>query len=276
MSVEDVAAQLDQAGRGGVTLPEYGAVTAVNTDGTVSVELGRGEINSVPAARSYWPRAVGDTVVVVTARQGPLVLCAVGAGTSGMGITVNDNPPPGGTGWEAVNVYARDGQLWGDRVTAAPPPSGTTVTAVGVALHTYRSGTWLRSMVAEQGDWAGYGIQTGLVTFAAGAFTPISGLTPSAASVTMHRRDTAHGQFGETPTTLWRASVSGIPTTTPTRIAGLHLGPWLRRNETATATLTAAWVAPFCAGTANSLILYSDMSAENVELDSLTLTITAA
>lgn len=275
MSVEDVAAQLDQAGRGGVTLPEYGAVTAVNTDGTVSVELGRGEINSVPAARSYWPRAVGDTVVVVTARQGPLVLCSVGAGTSGMGITVNDNPPPGGTGWEAVNIFARDGQLWGDRVTAAPPPAGTTVTAVASALHTYRSGAWLRSVVAEQGDWAGYGIQTGVATFPAGAFTPISGLTPTAASVTMHRHDTAHGSYGETPTTLWRALVSGVPATTPTRIAISHLGPSLRRNETATVELTAGWVAPFCAGTANSLVLYSDVAAENVEIDSLTLTITA-
>ncbi len=273
MSVDDVVERLDQAGRSKVTMPEYGTVRAVNADGTVTVEMGRGEVNSVPASRSYWPRAVDDVVLVIEARQGPVVLCAIGAG-GGTGITVSNDPPPVGQGWEAVNVFTRAGQLWGDRVTAAPS-TGTTVTATASILSTYRSGSHLRDSVAEQGTSGGYPMHTGLVIFPAGSFAAISGLTAQSGKVEMHRRDTSHGQVAATAPTLWRASYASPPATTPTKQDGSWLGPALRRNETGHVSPSGAWLQPFCAGTANALVIYTTIGADNVEMDSLTLTITA-
>ena len=264
-----MAAKLD---RRDPATPEYATVRAVNEDGTVTVEMGRGEVNSIPAARSYRSRAEGDVVVVAYARQGPFVLCAIGRSDE---IVVDDNPPPSGQGWEQVNVYTRAGALWGDRVVASTPVGTVNVSATG--LHVYRAGAWLRSGYAEQGDYGGqWGNQTGLFTFPAGAFAALSGKTPSAGAVTMHRRDTDHGSAAETLVTLWRGSVAGVPNVTPTRQAVSHPGGLLRRNQEATTPITASWLAPFCAGTANALLIYSDNTSENVEVDSLTLTITAA
>jgi hypothetical protein len=276
MNLEWVAGALDSASRARSEMAEYGTVAAVNADGTVSVELGRGPVNSVPVARSYRNRAEGDAVLVVYARQGPVVLCAIGAADVPTVISVSDDPPPTGQGWEAVNVYARGGVLWGDRVTAAPPVSGTTVTATAPVLASYRGGALLRTGYAEQGDPGGWGMHTGLVVFAAGVWAPLAGKTPTSGSVVMHRRNSEHGPYAATPVTMWRAAYTAAPPSTPTYQTGSLLGPALLRNQTsAPFALPTSWLAPFCAGTATALVFDASTASENVEIDSLTLTITA-
>lgn len=252
----------------------FGVIRAVNADGTVTVEDGKGTRPSVRCMRSYSPRAVGDTVLVLVTRAGPVVLGAVGSAV-GPSFTLSDSAAPGGQGWEETvsgQVWAKtSGAQWMKRTVASPPPSGGSVTQSASTLVTYRGGGLTQGDRAEQGDYSGLGLQTGLATF--GSWGGLSGHTATGGTLTIHRRGSGHGfTYGPVTATAYRCVASGAPASPPSLDpAAVMLTASL--NETVSTPLTAAWCQQFCTGAATAVAFYSGNARDNIEIDAVTLTV---
>lgn len=256
------------------------SVAAVNADGSVNLLVGDSVIPSVPAMRSYSPRAAGDVVLtrvrdgehIVIGRTGP----AAPAGTS---LEISNAAPPSGQGWAEIvtgQLWARPGALWCKRVTADPGPGGGSLSRTG-SLVTYRGGSVSQLGVAEQGDWGGYGLQVGLAHFGGSWVSALSGKTITGGTIALHRQD-AGGIYGPVPISIYRALAGAtIPAGPPSLIAE-SLSISLSRNQSGTLAVPAAWLSAFASGTADSLLLWTSSSAEgaNAQVDSLSLTITTA
>lgn len=257
----------------------FGTVRAVNTDGTVSVEDGRGRRTSVRCLRSYTSRAIGDSVLVLVTRAGPVVVGAIGAPVqSAVSFTLSDSAAPGGQGWEETvsgQVWAKpDGSQWMKRTVAAPPPTGGTVSQTSGATVTYRGGGVTQTDKAEQGDYSGLGLQTGLATF--GSWSALSGKTATGGVLTIHRRAGGHGfTYGGVTANARRCVASGVPLGPPS-LDGFVIGVAAALNETVSVALPADWCQAYCTGAATAVGFYSDSARDNIEIDAVTLSITHA
>ena len=275
VAADVMAAGLVAAGAGpGVS---FGTVTSVNADGTVTVVDARGTRPSVRCMKAYTPRAVGDSVLVAVTDAGPVALGAIGAPVaSSVSFTLSDSAAPGGSGWEEAvsgQVWAKsNGSLWMKRTVAAPPPTGGTVTQTATTILTYRAGSITQTGRAEQGDYTGAGLQTGLATF--GSWAALSGKTATGGSLTIHRRAGGHGfTYGEVAATAYRCVASGAPASPPTLLPDSVLIP-AALNETRTAVVSAGWAQAFCDGSATAVGFYSTNANDNIEIDAVTLSIT--
>lgn len=253
-------------------------VQAVNADGTVNLAAGESIIPSVPALRSYAGREAGHTVLTRVRGGEHIVLGRVGPPDSApLTMEISNTAPPTGQGWVEIvtgAVWAKTGALWCKRVIADPGPSGGSTSRVGT-LRTYRGGAMTQMGVAEQGDWTGRGLQTGLAHLAGSWVTALASKTITGGVIDLHRQD-AGGIYGAVPVQIYRCLAgAAVPEATPTLIPGaLSIG--LGRNQTGRLTVDAAWLAPFKDGTADSLAIWTATAAENAQLDSLALTITTA
>lgn len=250
-------------------------VDSVNADGTVSLTSGFGARPSVKALASYSPRAVGDTVLAVQARQGPIVVGKVGGPQAGVGFTLSDSSAPGGQGWEEVvsgAVWAKtSGAMWLKRLVASAPASSVTLSAT--QLVTYRGGVQSQTDRAEQGDYSGRGLQTGLGS-GFGSWAGLSGHSATGGTLTMHRRAEGHGfTYDKVAAYAYPCLAATAPTTTPALI-GDPVQLQLKLNETGSVLVPASWAQPFCAGTATAVAIYSGTATDNLEVDAMTLTVT--
>lgn len=258
-------------------------VQAVNDDGTVNLDVGFGNVApSQPALTSYTPRNVGDVVLARMRGAEFFVLGDVGAANPSPPtpptITVSDVAAPAGVGWEQIvsgQLWARSSGLWCKRIVVAPPPPpGGTVTRVGATFTTYRGGAVTQSGVAEQGDFTGRGLQTGLVTFGVGAWAALAGKTCTGGTLTIHRSPVPHGfSYGPQTAIAWRALVTDPTPTPPTLIDGAQLGQ-AALNQSVAVAVDAGWVQAFAAGTASAVVFYSVNAGDNVQIvANLTLSI---
>lgn len=265
---------------GQVTLPA--TVQSVNGDGTVNLTLKGATVPSCPALRSYSPRAAGDVVLVRPHGGEFVVLGRAGAPAAGgivPAITLSDSAAPAGVGWEAVvtgQLWARvtsSGQeLWCKRVTAAP--ASTTITRTSTYAYTYRSSGVTQTALAEQGDYGGYGMQTGLFCFGAGAWSGLSGHPPVSALLEIHRDTQGGYTWDRVPLVIYRAAYDTPPASVPTYTAGA-VGISVSTNETGKLTITdTAWLAPFATGAATALVLSTPTAHDNAQCDWARLSIT--
>lgn len=259
------------------------AVTAVNGDGTVTIDIGGTVIPSQSALSSYAVREVGDQVLV-RARSGEYVaLGEIGkpmAIPAAVTVTVSDTAPPTGQGWEEVvtgQLWLKgSGAVWGKRVVAAPPPVGVTVVRDAIATVTYRGGILSQERVAEQGDYTTRGLQTGLMTLGADAWSGLAGRSAVSGTLTLHRDASRHGfTYGPVPATVYRC-LADIPPGSPPSYTQPGRGMSLSLNQTGTIPLDPAWCQAFCDGTATGLVLWTANARENIQIDSATLSITTS
>jgi hypothetical protein len=257
-----------------------GTVDSVNSDGTLSVTV-RGATLPLAASRSYLDRNEGDTVLV-TVRAGELIA----EGTVGQPYTVpvapaetiSDLSAPSGVGWQEIvtgQFWVRQldsGGLiekWYKRVAAYVPPAPTpstpaTLTLTAVAADTYRSGSGLARGYAEQGDYSGNGLQTGVWVFGTGAWAPLSGKTIQAVRVRIQRRSERHGSYGSTLTHLWLHGAAIMPQSTPTLIGPEHVVS-LSLGQEWTGNVPTTWGSLLQAGTAQGVAMSTSVASENVE-----------
>lgn len=251
----------------------FGTVRSVNSDGTVSVEDRAGLRVSVRCLRSYSHRAVGDRVLMLVTRTGPVVLGAIGSEFAST-FTLSDSAAPGGAGWEETvsgQVWAKaDGAQWQKRTVAAPV--SLTVSQSSTATVTYRSGGLTQTDKAEQGDYSGLGLQTGLATF--GSWSALSGKTATGGVLTIHRRAGGHGfTYGGVTAHARRCVASGVPLGPPS-LDGFVIGLTAALNETISIAVPADWCQAYCTGAATAVGFYSDSARDNIEIDAVTLSIT--
>lgn len=260
-------------------------VEQVNADGTVTLDLGGGQIiPSQPALASYSPRARGH-VVVIRPRSGELLVMGRAGQptlitTPGV-VTVSNTAAPGGAGWEQIQAtWARGQDLYLQRTTPVTPPSGGAVSLTTTAgpsqtrLATYRSGTLYRSTYAEQGNYSGGINQQGLVTFGPSAWAALAGKTATGGTLTAHRMAVGHGNdYGPVSVYAYVASAGTPPAATPTAL-GSPVIFTLALNQTATVAVPAVWGQRFCSD-ANSAVFFSSANAtDDVQIDSVTVSIT--
>lgn len=262
-----------QAARSGFA---WGTVRSVNPDGeTLSVETGEGYRVNVRPAKSYTNRAEGDRVLVALTDAAPMVIAAFGAESPTATVdTISDSAPPGGQGWEEIEkVYAKPGFRWYKRLVAAPPPSGFTLTQAATALTTYRGGAVIASGKAEQGDYSGRGLCTGLATFP--SWAALSGKTATGGVLRIHRSGSGHGfTYGPVTATAWLVSATGSPPSPPA-LGSVSTLVSAALNEGGEVALTAGQAQLFCAGTVTAVAFYSSNRLDNIEIDSVELTINA-
>lgn len=265
----------------------WGSVVTVNDDNTVTVRGLGSDHTSVRCATSYWPRAVGDPVLVEETSAGPVVVGSVAPPVVHLqleGVTFA-TAAPSGSQWVAPSA------VWVDPTTrqvvyVVPSGVGTTVppstlaapaelTVTATAMATYRSGALLHEGYAEQGQYAGSGSgnQTGVFWFPAGAFAALSGRTVLSRTAAIHRRAASHGNtWGPVPVTLWtHASPAGAPATPTLGGIGVVLGE-PRLGENAAGGIPADYVTTLIAG--GGLAIYDASTANNVEADACTVTVT--
>jgi hypothetical protein len=256
----------------------FGTVRAVNRDGTVTVESGLGTRTSVRACRSYSPREEGDVVLVEATSVGPVVKDVLGppADMTTTALTVSDNAAPDGQGWDQIvtgQLWAKAGAIWAKRIVAAPPPTGGAVTLNATALVTYRGGGLTQLDKAEQGDYTGAGLQTGLATFP--SWGALAGKTATGGTLTIHRRAGGHGfTYGEVIATGFGCVASGVPGSPPALIGAHPILIPAALNETRHGVVPAALAQMFVAGTATAIAFYSNSASDNIEIDGVTLAIT--
>lgn len=289
MSAEQWQAdQLAAAARATQAAPPvwWGVVQAVNNDSVTVRGLGS-DRTSVRCVASYWPRTVGDRVLVEETSAGPVVVASIEPPVVHPqldGVTFA-TAAPSGSQWVAPSA------VWVDPTTrqvvyVVPSGVGTTVppstlaapaelTATATAMATYRSGALLHEQYAEQGQYAGAGSgnQTGVFWFAAGAFAALSGRTVLSRTAAIHRRAASHGNtWGPVPVTLWtHASPAGAPATPTLGGIGVVLGE-PRLGESAAGGIPADYVTTLIAG--GGLAIYDASTANNVEADACTVTVT--
>lgn len=259
-----------------------GTVAAVNDDGTVTVDVGGTVIPSQPALTSYTGRAVGDRVLV-RARAGEyLVAGEIGPAVAlakETVVTVSDVAAPTGEGWREIvagSLWAKPYALWCKGTVAAPPPVGITVERSSTAAVTYRGGVITQTSIAEQGDYTGRGLQTGLLTFGPGAWSTLAGRTPVGGTLTLHRDATRHGfTYGPVMTTVYRV-LADSPPLTPPALVQPALAMELSLNQTRSLPLDAAWCQGFCNGSVTGLEIWSGNARENVQVDTATVSITTS
>ena len=147
------------------------------------------------------------------------------------------------------------------------------MTQAAGSLVTYRGGIVSQTDRAEQGDYTGRGLQTGLgANF--GSWSGLSGHTATGGTLTMHRRAEGHGYtYDKVAVYAYPCLATGVPQSTPTLI-GAATQLQLALNETGSVAVPASWAQPFCAGTATAVAIYSGSATDNVEVDSMTLTVT--
>lgn len=256
-------------------------VSSVNTDGTINLDLGDGNIApSQPAAASYSPRVVGDIVLAINRGGELFVVGKVGGPTDlsgGTDITIDNGAPPAGQGWEEVvsgQLWLKPKAIWGKRVTTYTPPAGVgTLIVTANRLTTYRGGVQTQTDVAEQGDYSGLGLQTGLATFGSGAFSVLSGKTCGQGTLQVHRSASPHGfSWSKQTFTAYRALATDPPMTTPTLIDGSYQGS-AALNEDTFIAVDASWCQAFADGTASAVAFFSSLRTDNVEIDAAYLTI---
>ena len=253
----------------------WGTVRSVNADDTLSVETGAGYRVSVVSDRAYEDRAVGDRVLVALTDAAPCVVAVMGAPDPVASVeTISDNNAPGGQGWEQIQtVWAKPGALWLKRTVATPPPSGFTLTQTATALTTYRGGAVADSGKAEQGDYTGRGLQTGLATFP--SWGALAGKTATGGTLRIHRSGSGHGfTYGPVTATAWMVAATGSPPSPPA-LGSVSVLIAAALNEHVGVAIPASAAQMFCAGTATAVAFYSDSRTDNIEIDSVELTINA-
>jgi hypothetical protein len=255
-------------------------VTSVNSDGTVNA-LVDGTPYALPARRSYLVRKVGDQVLV-TVRAGEMIV----DGPTGVpfqiptlgGQTISDLSAPSGVGWQEIvsgqywvrQLNAGDPiEQWYKRVAAYVPPAPTvdvpaTLTRTAIGCDTYRGGAGLGRGYAEQGDYSGNGLQTGVWVFGAGAWSPLSGKTERACRVRIKRRAEPHGQYGPTLTRMWLHTAVTMPGATPGMLNPGH-NISLSLGQEWTGNVPLAWATAFRTGTAAGIAISTQNASENVE-----------
>jgi hypothetical protein len=275
----DLASLISDLTRSGAS-SLVGTVDSVNSDGTVSVWV-RGASLPLAASRSYLLRAAGDTVLV-TVRAGELIV----EGTVGSPYTVpalpaetiSDLSAPSGVGWQEIvtgQVWVRqlvDGgpiEKWYKRIAAYVPPAPTPSTPATLALtavgcDTYRGGTGLGRGYAEQGDYSGNGLQTGVWVFGTGAWAPLSGKTIQTVRARIQRRSTPHGSYGSTLTHLWLHGAAIMPQSTPSLIGPEHVIS-LALGQEWTGNVPIPWGTALQSGAAQGVAISTSVAAENVE-----------
>ena len=251
----------------------FATVSSVNTDGTVNVVSGFGYRQSIPTMASYAQRAVGDIVLCVSTRQGPACIGRVGVPAAPLAFTLSDSSAPGGAGWEEAvsgQVWAKaDGSLWLKRTVSLPPPTGGSVALTAGAMVTYRSGSMIQPSYAEQGDYTGRGLCTGLAAF--GSWAGLATHTATGGTLTVHRRAAGHGfTYGKVTVSAYACLAAGVPPAPPALI-GTAMQLNLELNEPGTIGLPAAWCQPFCDGTANAVAFWTGDAHQNAEMDGCTL-----
>lgn len=256
-----------------VRLPDWGTIRAVNTDGTVTLETGRGLHTSAPALASYQERKVDDRVRVEWTTTGPLVAGRVGSPPEPVAVVELHDAAPGAKWRQVSGVYYRDGRLWVVPTTPITPPTGGTVTILFDRYLTYRNNAALAVPYAEQGNYTTSGMQTGLMLATPASLALVVGKTPLDGVLELHRRNSAHGSTAGTSATVFAATYDAPPATTPATTGTGVLTTPMARNETRTTAVSGDWLAGFGAGTSKSLVLSTTRLADNVEIDAATLTI---
>lgn len=262
-------------------------VASVNADGTVNLWHGGGYVPNVPALDSYLERAVNDRVLVrvrnaqllVVGRSGPPIEIP-----TAMNMTLSDSSAPSGEGWREIvsgQVWAKPGPpgaLWMKHYVpyVPPPPTSTDPAVLSVGpydVDTYRGGVRMYRGYAEQGDWSGHGLQTGVWVFPTNWWVPLTGKTIDGVYVDVGRRAAGHGfTYGPVEFTLWIHDAEGaLPDATPGRSFNYAPGS-LGLGQVAQFTLPRQWGESFrddpsCMGIA----IHSDYAGYNIECDYLLL-----
>lgn len=262
-------------------MESVGTVSAVNDDGTVTVWVRGGLVESLPADPSYYPRVVGDRVRVRLTLGQAFVL--------GKGAGPLPADPAAPTIWRHTLADTAPGapfveaaSVWVDPVTAevryvravpAPPPTNVpgTLTRAVTGLATYRGGAMVGDDRAEQGTWGGYGPHTGLFLYGAGAWTDLAGATITRVRARFHRTSNG-GIIAATPIYVgYHNSPTAPGAAGPGTLAETEARLSLARNESKTIDLPVAWGERFRDGTAAGVGVYH--AQDNAELDQATITI---
>lgn len=203
---------------------DIATVTAVRDDGAVNVLVRGGLLPAVPALASYTPRAKGDVVVVRRTRAGLYVV-----GKTGTAPVPVDAPPP------------------------VTPPATVTPTA---------GDAWLGGQRRDdvdypiQGDWGGWGANTGAWFYGTALTTAMTAGTVASATVVLTRSGEQYGDFGDVPVHLWTHALASPPQATPGRLAGPWVVGSLQLGEKDTFDLPAACIASLQA-TGRGLLVYA-------------------
>jgi hypothetical protein len=277
--VNELARQIvDEIGKEGLT-DVVATVSAVNPDNTVNINLRGAIVPALPAFRSYSHRAIGDRVLVRVMGSQMIVLGAVGAPADTelppqIAVTVSDAAPVGGD-WQAISATwmipataTAPPQIWGQRTAPYVPPAPTapnpaTLTVSATAIDTFRAGGRLNKGNAEQGDYTGRGLCTGVFIFGA-VWGALSGKTITNTRITMRRANTGGFTYGGVPVTIWTHNQTTMPSSTPT------LGIWaqpgaLQINAEVTFTLGPGFGQMLRDGTAAGFAIFTNDARQNLE-----------
>jgi hypothetical protein len=148
----------------------------------------------------------------------------------------------------------------------APRPSTVSGTLVvtPVETRTWRPSSWTSTGndSTYQGEYAGYGLSTG-VAFYGSKPRSLVGATVTSATVTLRRL--SGGAYATQSTTLWRVTEDVRPSGAPTLPSSVG-GPTLAIGETTDSPVPASWAQQMVDGTAGGLAVYEADGSPYVRL----------
>lgn len=236
--LQDAIAAAARQDRAAVRL---GVITSTPGDGTVGVTVGGTDL-LLPHASNYTPR-VNDSALILADEQRWIVIGAytnpsdpvVGGGTA----PVPSSPPP--------------------PAPVDPAPVKTYGTKVFLAQSTgcFRAGKWRTDTRNQphQGDWGGYGINTGAWFY--GNQIPAALAGAAIIKVEIWLRRLPGGVYGGVQPTIWTMPHGTRPSGDPTREGGGFDAASIAVGEAKWVTLPDHYGAAMLAGTAKGLACFT-------------------
>lgn len=250
-------------------------VDAVRTDGTVNLRDGSTIVQSVSCLPGYLGRAAEDSVIVLRARLGMVVLGRVGAEQVPVAADATDiswgSGPPSGAGWVTGVPYVRDGAVYidtggggGGGGSSTPRPVTVQPTARGV----WRSGHRENDRPVAQGAWPSYPEPfTSGWFFGTALSAACAGKTVASMRLRLGRTSSSHGSFGQVKPRLFLVS-TGTPGASPPALGDSpRSGPGLGLGGTATWTLPASWAADLASGAARGIVVSAGVGSSYLIFD---------
>jgi hypothetical protein len=241
-----------------------GTVVSAPGAGVIGVSV-NGALMTLPHCRAYIP-AVNDTVLIVMQGSRRIVLDAI----------VNPVDPVA----PRAIAPAPSQPIPPPAVIAAPPKTGTvapappktvitgTQTFTAKSTGDYRGGQWRTdSSQPHQGDYGGWGVNTGCWFYGTGIHTALSGATVTSAQIYLTR--VSGGVFAAVQPTVYTLSNASRPAGAPSKQGGgTNLGS-IAVNTSKWVSFPASWAQRFVDGTAHGLACFISGSDPYIVFGSL-------
>lgn len=254
------------SGANGVSMLDA-VVTAVNDDGTVTLTVMGGTVDSVPCLRSYTPRAEGDVVLVVAQDKRWVVLGAIGD-EANLGIPDDTTiswglGAPYGTGWvreSGGNVWVRKGQVHVAYAVADPTPDPSVPSSRPVTINpsdraAYRDGRIERGEPNPiQGAWPSWPHPySGVWTYGTAIEAACTGQSVDSMKIRLTRAGRGSGGiYGGAQVRLYLHDATSPTGGTPTLYSGWNPGSLLP-GQAKTFVLPSSWVTALASGSARGI-----------------------